>query len=151
YVSPKSGRAIQLIARDGQQIASIDGFEFPFVRCEDGVLRPSVTFGGFRVEIEVRGPSDRPKSIRLSDFGNEDDLLKVEPATNPNTDEILGRYVYETTGTTAIISKIDDTVKLNTLGRFGSLEYELEYLADALWRATSKQITFVHAVLLFAK
>jgi len=50
---------------------------------------------------------------------------------------IAGRYRSETTGTEAMIAETEGGLRLVTTGRFGSAGYQLESLADGLWRAKS--------------
>ena len=137
FYSPITGRVIQLFPRDGQQIASIVGVDYPMQPDENAVLWPSGMRTSLKQSLKLVGDPIRPASIRFSDFGNLDELTAVKASHKNNASAIEGRYRSDTTGTQAIISETDDGAKMHTIGRFGSAEFKLNCLADAIWRAKS--------------
>jgi CubicO group peptidase (beta-lactamase class C family) len=142
FRSPTSGRVIQLSApspsdagnKEAQQIASIDGTDFPLERHDGGALR-LVSF--MDLALTLIGDQETPGSILFSDFGNLDELVAVKPAVGADGSAIAGRYRSNPTATEATIFRTDTGPRLETLGRFGSAECKLECLADGIWRATS--------------
>jgi D-aminopeptidase len=135
FRSPTTGRVIQLFAKEGEQITSIDGFDYPVVADEDGVLCPIPQLSMFKQAVTLLGDRAKPASIRFSDFGNLDELIAVRPTQKTSLRAIEGHYRSETTGTAATISEVDDGPRLSMVGRFGSVVYPLQCLADGIWRA----------------
>jgi D-aminopeptidase len=157
FRSPTTGRVIQLRTssanhpwiKEGQQIATIDGFDIPVEPDDDGVLSPAGTFGSMKLGVTLGGNQVRPASVRFSDFGNVDDLAWVPPVDDPDMSAIVGRYRSSTTGTDATICETSDGPWLSTIGRFGSAEFKLECLANGIWRAKSTSYSFFGGILLF--
>jgi D-aminopeptidase len=149
FRSPTTDRIIQLYAKNGQQIASIDGWDWEVASAEDGVLRPVAKLSFFQLAVTPRGDPERPASIRFSDFGNEDELISVPPGNGGGIKQILGQYRSETAGTTVNIVEAETGLRLQTVGRFGSALYLLECLADGVWRAKSTTPMPWGGVLLF--
>jgi hypothetical protein len=137
FRSPTSGRVIQLFPKEKQQIVSIEGFDMPVKRDRDGALRPTGTFGYMKQSVRLTGDPEKPGSIVFNDFGNRDDLLRVQLVEESNVALIAGRYRSIGVGVDATISDTEDGPQLLTVGRFGSAKYSLECLTDGVWRATS--------------
>jgi CubicO group peptidase (beta-lactamase class C family) len=137
FRSPTTDRVIQLYGKDGQQIAAIDGVDLPVVASEDGALRPLPPFSFIKQSLTLTGSPLQPSSIRFCDFGNDDELCAQELMSGVEQRSIAGRYRSERTGTEAIIAEADGGLRLVTTGRYGSASYQLESLADSLWRAKS--------------
>jgi CubicO group peptidase (beta-lactamase class C family) len=135
FRSPKTGRVIQLLVKDGQQIASIDGLDMPFESNGPGVLRPLSWLSLYKVSLSLSGDCEAPAAIQFNEFGNVDELIAAPPAESGDAGSIVGRYRSEITGTEATISVADERPVLRTVGRFGSALFELECLAIDLWRA----------------
>lgn len=145
FRSPTTGRVIQLRtsptpwSKEAQQVASIDGTDTPVQPDYQGVLWPTGGLDFVKQSLTLIGDPAKPTSIRLSDFGNLDELVAVEPAKKINLRAVAGRYRSDATGTEATISETDDCSQLTMVGRFGSVVYELECLADGIWRAKSSR------------
>jgi CubicO group peptidase (beta-lactamase class C family) len=137
FQSPATGRVIQLLDKEEQQIVSLEGFDMPVVADQQGVLRPSGAFGYLKHTVMLRGDPEKPSAIRFSDFGNPDELVRVEPVGGSDVREIAGRYRSVATGTEATFPCSQDGPQLHTVGPFGSATYALECIAAGLWRATS--------------
>lgn len=135
FRSSRTGRVIQLFAKDRQQIASIDGFDYPVVLHEGGVFRTVPWLSHFKQAVTVVGDPEKPVGIRLSDVGNLDEFVPVEPLEKPDIEGIAGVYRSLATGTEATIFDANDGARLSTVGRFGSAVYRLECLGDHIWRA----------------
>jgi D-aminopeptidase len=147
FRSPTTGRVIQLGTagagtmpgiKEGQPIASIDGTDIPIELDDDGVLRLSGGRSERSLGVTLVGKPGHPTSIRLSDFGNLDDLLLVPPVPVPDTRAISGHYRSESTGIQLTILESENGPRLNSVGQFGSAQFILECLAQGIWRAKSK-------------
>jgi D-aminopeptidase len=150
FRSPRTGRVIQLFAREGQQTYSTDGgSEMPLEVSEGGVLRPSGPYQVVNEAITVLGDSASPPSIRVRTFGNVDELFAVRLADRPNVASIVGEYRSRQTGTHATILDADDGPQLHATGRFGSVIYQLNCLGEGLWQAKSKGVRFLGGILSF--
>jgi D-aminopeptidase len=137
FRSTQTGRVIQLAAREGEQIASIDGFDWPFVRQEERVMGTLPIWSFIKQSISLEGDPDQPTSIRLTDFGQVDELVPIMPAAQEDLSAIEGRYRSATTGTQMTIAVTSQGPELTTIGKFGSAVFQLECLAKGLWRAKS--------------
>jgi D-aminopeptidase len=149
FHSVSSGRVIQLLEKDGQQIVSIDGFDWPFVRHPDGVLRPAAIWSFIKQTVTLVGDQEQPESVRFDDFGNLDELPAVRPSVRSDGNEIAGRYRCESTCTEAEISRKGDATHVTMHGPFGVMAYPLECLADGIWLAKSGKAIPWNAVLSF--
>lgn len=137
YRSPRTSRVIQLFRRDGRQIASIDGFDLPVVCACDGSLRPDSPFGFKQQTFELIDPPEVPPALRFHDFGTTDELTRLSPPADGASSVLEGEYRAETTGTCARLEVVDGRTWLTTRGWFGSAMFDLEQLADRIWRARS--------------
>jgi hypothetical protein len=137
YRSASSGRVVQLSARDGKQILSVDGMEMPAEPDAEGVLWSAELSACFKQGVILNGAPPRPSSVRLSDFGNLDDLTLLPPAAKPSVSAIAGGYCSAGTGTSAVICETADGPHLRTQGKFGSAEFRLECIGSGTWRARS--------------
>ena len=138
FRSETTGRIIQLLVKDGKQIASVDGTEMPVTSDRFGVLRPASIFSIIKQSITVVGGTETPPKIIFDDFGNRDELTVMNPEEAPNVLPITGRYRSDSTGTEVTIYSAEDRASMMSVGRFGSIEYRLRYLTDGIWRSTSK-------------
>jgi CubicO group peptidase (beta-lactamase class C family) len=134
FRSPRTGRVVELLEKDGQQLVAIDGMDTPFEPDEHGVLRPIAWLSFFKQAVTLFGNSATPAAIQLDDFGNVDDFVAVEPASDADVSSITGRYRSGSTGTDATISIVNGRAQLRTVGRFGSSEFSVDALGDTLWR-----------------
>ena len=148
FRSKKTDRVVQLIAKEGQQIASIDGYDLIVEPDADGTLSPAGAWRYYKQEISIAGDPLYPTSIRLCDFGNVDDLMRVPPE-NMNEDAILGCYRSDSTASEANIFIAASSPRLTTVGRFGSVNYRLENLAQGVWRARTTRPSYFGGILSF--
>jgi hypothetical protein len=138
FHSPTTGRVIQLYAKEGQQIASINGGDMAVIPDDDGVLRPVGSFSPLKLTVSLVGDPTKPTSIRFNYFGNLDELIAIEPIQSPDVAAIAGKYRSDPTGTEVTISNTDDGARLHAVGRFGSQSCSLECLGAGIWRTKSK-------------
>lgn len=152
FCSPRTGRVIQLFTQAGQQMASIDGMDMPVEPDDDGVWWPVGVFQGYTKQaISLHGDRLQPNAIRLSDFGNRDELTRVEPPGVADDRIIAGQYRSDGTGVDATVSPTSDGARLITVGRFGAAEFRLACLAEGIWRARSVGRMPWGGILSFAK
>ena len=151
FYSPATARVIQLSAKDAQQTVSINGAETAFMPAEPGILRPTPLLKSFNLQwsVRLRGDPQTPRSIQFNDCGNQDDLVRLDPAPSINLNEVAGRYRSETTGTTVEIRNAGTGPILLSLGRFGRIEYGLEPLAAGIYRARALGLRPYVATLVF--
>jgi CubicO group peptidase (beta-lactamase class C family) len=155
FQSANTGRVVQLhratrsafFPRD-HQIVSIDGCDLPVIADERGVLRPTAGFDCFKQTVTPLGNPESPHSIELSDFGNGDELAAVRTTAATSARAITGRYRSLVTDTEVTIDS-GATVRLRSRGRFGSMEFGLDCLAERIWRARAKRVTPPGGILSF--
>jgi hypothetical protein len=136
FRSGKTGRVIQLAQEHGKQIATIDGFDWPYVRETDDILRPIPIWRFVNQEIHLASGAGPPDSIRFYDCGQVDNLERVDVTRCEDAGDIAGVYSSDTTGTRiTLVHTSGGEFKLNSSGRFGSVEYRVEAVARGLWRA----------------
>ena len=136
FRSKSSGRVIQLGEDHGQQIVTLDGFDWPYVEEADGVLRPVPIWRFVNQEVHLIGERRRPAAIRFVDCGQADDLERDDSGPDANFDELMGVYRSDTTLTTATLARTaDGENRLQSRGRFGSVDYRMEPVCRGVWRA----------------
>jgi D-aminopeptidase len=146
FRSPHTGRVAQLFAQNGEQILSIDGTDMRVVANVDGVFSAAPPHSAACQSMMLGGDRQRPDSIRFSHFGSPDMLIAAPPVHDVSARVIAGLYRSITTGTDVTIS---DDGSLVTRGRFGSMVYRLEPVAEGVWRARSASPVPLGGVLSF--
>jgi CubicO group peptidase (beta-lactamase class C family) len=137
FRSPRTERVIELYANEGQQVASIDGFEYPMMLDGKDKLRPVAWLGFFKYVLTLVGNPLNPTAIRCSDFGNLDELTAAEMIDNTDAAIIVGRFRSKSTSTEVEVFNRDGQPCLAVRGRFGVAEYRLQCLTEGVWRAKS--------------
>ena len=142
YQSPSTGRVAELLAGsdvewdDGTQVISLDGHHIPFAADGNAVYRPVGNAGFIKCEVQFVGDPVTPSSIRVKDFGNRDELFRVNA---PNADDfgvIAGQFRSDATGTDATVSLAESGPQIRFNGRFGSVVHKLRHLSENIWRTT---------------
>jgi D-aminopeptidase len=136
FRSQRTGRVVQLLVRDGDQIASMDGFDMPVERDADGTLRPVKALASWKRSITLIGSAEHPTALRVVDFGNADELLRLT-ADEADAKAVEGRYRSDAIETEATIRRRDAGLCLHTENRWGSSTFRLEYLCGGIWRASA--------------
>jgi D-aminopeptidase len=150
YVSPASGRVIQLFAKQGQQIVSIDGVDLPYLQGADRVLRPVPSWGHIRRIVRIVGNPAKPAHIQLDDFGEHDELVRAEAGEDAaGAEAIVGHYRSAATGTDAVIFANRDGAHVRMAGRFNTTLYRLHQIADRIWNTSSPASTYYKLILSF--
>lgn len=139
FRSPTTGRVIHLYAKEGQQIALVDGRDFPVSLQDDHVLRPNFWWrSSVQFALTLPGDAEEPASVRFNDFGGIDELVRMQPVVATDVSVIAGRFRSDTTGTEATICDTPEGPRLITVGTFGSMIYDdLKCLADNIWLVRS--------------
>jgi len=136
YRSTRTGRVIQLFGRNGVQVASVDGYDYPMEADGQGVLRVSGYARFVKQSIGWTGDLALPRSIRFDDFGTEDTLEAVSPPESLDPSRIVGRYRSDTTQTEAEVLLEGRKPRLITRNRFGQMAFDdLQCLAPDTWLA----------------
>jgi len=144
FRSRLSGRVLELRVspvevrpwiKKGQPIACIDGRDIPVAAGKDGVLRPTGSWRHFKLSISSSGERTDPPCIRINDFGNVDDLQLVRKEGRLDDDAIQGTYRSAVADIQATIIAARSGPQLCTFTHFGTATFELECLADHIWRA----------------
>ena len=149
FRSPNSGRVIQLLAQNGQQFITLGGNELPMQVDDMGVLRSDPLFGVVSLEVTLVGDRQTPSAIRVADFGNYEDLLRVPPADRNDAGAIVGRYSLESAGAEIVISATADGARLNAIGRYGAVAYDLQCIGKQVWRTLPVNLPWFGGLLSF--
>jgi D-aminopeptidase len=133
FRSEKSGRVVQLFEQAGQQMTSIDGMDLPIAPGTDGVLRPPET-ASFKVALSLAADSS---SLQLIDYGNTDELSRIEAPQQSDARAIAGVYRSSSAEIEAVLTETPAGPRLRTRTRFGHTDFTLDPLATDIWRARS--------------
>ena len=143
YRSRKSGRVVQVIHRNEQHFASIGGWEFKLESKESGTLWACDLPKDGKFGIQHTADARAKGSILVNEFGNVDELEPVKSGSPREGPRIVGRYGARSLGIEVEISCTDGVFVLRARGWFSGTSYELEHLADRVWRAKSPAETRV--------
>lgn len=136
FHSAESGRTVQLFAKDGRQLAVLDGTDLPMETDTRGLLRVSGCMAlSFKATIRLIGDREHPTAIRLTTFGTAENLRAVQATERCNARDIADCYRADAIDTDAQIFADAAAARLETSGRFGRVQYQLEALGEGLWRA----------------
>jgi len=149
FLSPTTGRVIQLFGKYGRQIASVGGSELPMEPDDQGEFSYVELWKDPKQSLMLKGDFAQPAAVRFKDFGNIDECVRIEPVTQADADVIAGRYRSEAIGTTATVSMTDAGPRLTTVGRFGSAVFDLECIASGIWRTKPAKLPFLGGLLSF--
>ncbi len=149
FRSPKTGRIVQLFPENGMQIVSIDAHDLPYERDANGDLVPISVWSHIKRFIELPGSEDLTRRIRLMDFGEVDELTRVEAGLIPDARPLAGEYRSNAVGAVARVTVGDDGVRLRFDSAFGSNEYSMVHICERSWRITSPESIFLDALITF--
>jgi len=142
FVSPTTGRVLQLSEKNARQIAALDGYTLTMQADAAGILRVANPLRYVKQSLTLRGPRARPSGIGLNDFGNLDELTAMNPASKLDRHTLAdqyhpaGHYRSDIAGVAATIVEAGTGWRLITSGRFGSMTYDqILPLTDAVWLA----------------
>jgi len=146
FHSPRTGRVVQLFARDSLQIVSIDGYDIPFRRQTERDLVPIPAWGSVGQSISLLGNTEDPQSIRLTDFGDVDEFAAI-PVGDTAGLRITGRYRSAALDASAEIIVSDGAPHLHMQSNFGSMSYAVEEVGGGYWRMSSGVSILLDAIL----
>lgn len=151
FCSSTTGRTIELVAKEEQQIISIDGMDMPAKLDDAGFLCPSGVFRNLKQSIRVVGDYRSPDSVLLTDFGEADEFTRrPTPTQLIFPPEMTGRYRRSGPRVEATIYKSELGLRLRTTADFGSADYQLECLSSGIWRARLPGVFWRGGILLFS-
>lgn len=147
YVSPTTGRVVELAAKEKVQLFSLDGATpLPVEIDGAGALRLPAVMSFLQTSF-----APGPEVGRLVEFGNEDVLQKIEPNRNARIGDRAGAYRCDPIGAAAIVSDSGDGPRLEIAGRHGCTTFVLTPLAENIWRASGGgALSLVAGILTFA-
>lgn len=141
YVSPSSGRVVELSAANGGQMASFDGFPMlPMDIDEGGMLQLPETLRNLQISFL---PHDNEGS--LFEFDIQDRMDKIEPNTEAKLSDMCGEYHAASIGAFAMVQQTADGPRLTFDGAHGRAAYTLEPLTVHHWRAASLGISAIQS------
>jgi CubicO group peptidase (beta-lactamase class C family) len=131
YVSPTSGRVVELSVLGGMQLLSFDGAPgLPVEMGHDGVLRLPAMLRYLQWAFKPEGDSGR-----LVEFGNEDVMRRIEVRRDASVAPYIGTYRADSLSSRAEVTASGDGARLVLKGRYGSAAYDLEPITARTWRA----------------
>lgn len=136
FRSPDTGRVIELSAKDGSQILNANGMPTPMVRGGDSVYRLPPEMAFLQLALDI-GDEDAPISVRLSSFGIDDILVRIEPEPEVRLGDLAGNYACPAIGVTARLFEEDGQARMTTSGPHGSHDLGLTPLGPDTWKASS--------------
>jgi CubicO group peptidase (beta-lactamase class C family) len=138
FRSSTSGRVIQLLGRDRQQFAIIDGVEIPVDFEKNNVLRPAQIWSFLKQKVVLVGNPTNPESLVLDEFGNRDPMLPLETDIRPSASRIEGTFYSRSTRSQVSINADSSGASMRSRGLFGVETYNLECLGRGIWRASAE-------------
>ena len=133
FRSPTTGRVIRLYAKEGAQMALIDGAECSLGLREDNVLRLD-PWSLWNFGLKWTGHAERPDGIRFEIFGRSDELEPVWPMESPALESIAGDYLAEGIGVRVSIVVGRNVGHATTIGTWGSRTFRLEAIGAGRWK-----------------
>jgi CubicO group peptidase (beta-lactamase class C family) len=132
YVSRTSKRVVELTVQDNKQLFSLDGSQgTPVTPDEDGVLQLPAIMQFLQTTF-----TPGVETGRLAEFGNAEELEKVEPNREAKLSGYVGIYRSEPLGAVAKVIDCDGNGQLAIEGRHGGAIFNLTPLTDTIWRAS---------------
>jgi len=154
FVSPNTGRVVELVERKGCLYVSVGGTELQAECDESGrEWRMEFAWKAPKQSVGLIGDVRRPTGIRFNDFGNIDEMVRAQGcAPELDVGMMLGRYRYEALGIDANIFQRDEKLWMGVAGGFSLVEFSLEPIAEGIWRARSagaSRVAFIGGILTF--
>jgi CubicO group peptidase (beta-lactamase class C family) len=140
FVSPKTGRVVHLFENHGQQFVAINGMGFPGLAAEPDESGTFHFIGGpsfLKQAVTPFGDRAAPMAVRLSDYGNFDELRAVDRTAGPELGSIVGCY-RDCCGIEMSIAGGVEALRAIARGRFGTEELELTWLGESIWQTRKK-------------
>lgn len=133
YLSPSSGRVVELSVKDDAQLLSVDGGSgLPVQPDEAGILQLPPPYRFLQTCFMADGDTGT-----LIDFAHKDPMRRVETVSDAKLDPYVGVYRADTIGAKAEIVDSDAGPRLLFTGRYGATCYTLASVTDRIWRATA--------------
>ena len=143
FRSSRTGRVIHLFRSHAQSFACIDGVDIPIATDSDGRLRPAPLGSSVRQFIEVEASNGAARALRFSQSGAEDYLERVAPRSR-RSKLLAGRFFAKPNLELAVASHERSLV---ASGQAGRATYDLENIAEGVWRLKGDGPTPVSGIL----
>lgn len=131
YLSKRTGRIVEVFASGNAGFLSVDaGMPMPLVPHRDGVWRLAPMFSLLKWTFTVA-----ERSLRFSDFGNEDVLERIESPGKAQLGARAGKFRCAAISVTANLFEEGGRARLEMRGRHGEAQYDLDPLTSHVWRA----------------
>ncbi|MFV3126571.1 serine hydrolase domain-containing protein [Niveispirillum sp. KHB5.9] len=131
YYNRDTGRKLTLVAHEGRQAIRLGGMTLPAKRDDQGWLSMPIV----PTDMRLRPASDGA-SLELTEFGQQELLLRVTPTEGQDAATILGEYDSAAAGITASIARNgEEAPRLTLRNEVGSFIYNLTPVAPDLWEA----------------
>jgi hypothetical protein len=149
FRSTRSGRVLRLLVREGRQICSSGaGSGVPMEADAEGVLRPAEGSDVLRESVMLLGSPENPSALRFTSFGNTDELQRL-PEAQTHGAEVTGCFRSPAIGTEVTVQRGDRGLQMKTVGRFGTVTYDMEALAERTWQCRSSSAAFLGGIVHF--
>lgn len=131
YLSKRTGRVAELCAIGDSRFLALDaGMPMEIIRHPDGAWCLAPMFSMLKLHLDIS-----EAALRISDFGTEDVLERIEPLREVRLGGMAGEYRCEAIGATARLFEEGSGARLTMRGRHGAAEYDLMPLTSEVWRA----------------
>jgi D-aminopeptidase len=147
FHSAKTSRVLELYGSEGRQMGSINGIELPFDPDDEGVLRHQGVFREGREGVRLIGDPVRPHAAEFLHFGNVDELVAVKPVERAEPGAIFGHYHSAGTDTELTVFEGPRGPRVKSTGCFGSILYDLECLAEGIWKGKTNCPAYTQGVI----
>ncbi|HEX8756353.1 MAG TPA: serine hydrolase domain-containing protein [Steroidobacteraceae bacterium] len=151
FRSSTTERIVQLFPEHGMQIVSIDAHDLPYERDGHGNLAPIPVWSHIRRYVELPPSDGAVPRIRLWDFGEPDELTRVEPKPTADASPLQGDYRASGIDAVARIILEANGPRLRFDSPFGSSEYHMTHLCEHSWRISCPDSFFLDAILVFSE
>jgi D-aminopeptidase len=141
FRSSRTGRVVQLSVQGERQIASIDGLDMPMAPDSTGIFWAAGIQQQKNQSIRCSDQSSTPAVLWLTEFGNVDEMVRVEEPRTPNSAP-TGRYVSHAAAVEADIVEAPRGSRMLTRGPHGSESYDLTGIGARLFRASLAHTAF---------
>jgi D-aminopeptidase len=141
FVSPTTGRVVELSEKDEKQCFSYDGaMPMPVELDSAGVIQLPEAARFVQTNFAITESSGT-----LSEFNVLDVMERAESAAVATVGVAAGDYRAETICTAARIFETENGAMLDLRGPHGGVTYKLEPLTNRIWRATGTGASWVFA------
>jgi CubicO group peptidase (beta-lactamase class C family) len=131
YLSQRDGRIAELSVQNDMQFLAIDnGPALPVTADAAGDLRlPDI----LSFVLQTARPEE--DTLRLTDFGDEDRLDRIDVIADARIDDWIGDYRAASVDADACVAFVGGAPRLTIRGPHGTTDYALQPINDTIWKA----------------